>query len=551
MNAATAGAERSPVSGSAQPATATLVAHYSRSMGAVSAASPAQLSATTSDENSRHRLDAARYAAVKSEAKNSAPHADGASERSHDPLSASFAGMQSSAAICPPVGCNPPDMAVAASPKWIFQGVNTSFAVLDRSGVVQAGWPKFAGDFFGVPNPGACAGNVAFMSDPRAIYDATDDRFVAASLEIEGALGVNSCPFATRYWIAVSQTNDPRGAWNVYEFDMSLGTTNTADFTMIGIDDQGVYFSANMFTQAGDAYSYAEVFGANKAKMERGQSVVASGFFNLTVTGPAGTFLVDTVQPVVTLSDNERSRGEYFINSFNGFDPVSNHGCSSAADSCSGLATWQFTGVGRHAPKLDFAYVANTKAYSFAPSADQPTCNQCIDTNDLRISATPVYRDGVISAAWETGIDNGSQVVAGIVWSQVVPSSSDEGLGKAVQVQGGYFNLGGDDAVLYPALMPGRDGSLSMVFDHMGATTNPEVRLTSRRASRSFQAPGLLVKAGEGPYRPTRCGLGIPVCRWGDYSATSYDGDGWWFAGQYANAVTSFSRNWGTWIGAL
>ncbi len=31
--------------------------------------------------------------------------------------------------------------------------------------------------------------------------------------------------------------------------------------------------------------------------MEAGQPVVAHGFFNLTVTGPAGAFLVDTVQP--------------------------------------------------------------------------------------------------------------------------------------------------------------------------------------------------------------------------------------------------------------
>jgi hypothetical protein len=66
------------------------------------------------------------------------------------------------------------------------------------------------------------------------------------------------------------------------------------------------------------------------------------------------------------------------------------------------------------------------------------------------------------------------------------------------------------------------------------------------------------VKAGESSYRPSLCGdpAGIPICRWGDYSATSFDGEnGIWFAGQYANQLNvgppQNGRNWGTWIGAV
>ena len=59
------------------------------------------------------------------------------------------------------------------------------------------------------------------------------------------------------------------------------------------------------------------------------------------------------------------------------------------------------------------------------------------------------------------------------------------------------------------------------------------------------------MKAGEAPYRAGVCGHRVPVCRWGDYSATSLDGfdDGHiWFAGEYANA-SGFRVNWGTFIG--
>jgi len=36
--------------------------------------------------------------------------------------------------------------------------------------------------------------------------------------------------------------------------------------------------------------------------------------------------------------------------------------------------------------------------------ADEPTCNQCVDVLDLRITATPVIRNGTAYAAWETAI---------------------------------------------------------------------------------------------------------------------------------------------------
>ena len=522
---------------------------------ATPSSSAARLQAAgTRDTPFHSRLSAASYASVKAHAKDNAPTSDTTtSDNGHNTLS-SFAGIQSSAAVCPPVGCNPPDMGLAASPKWVFQGVNTAFAVFDTHGNMQPGYPKFIGDFFGVPNPGACAGNLPFVSDPRAFYDPNDRRFVAAALEVEGAFGVNDCPFKTTYWIGVSQTSDPRGAWNVYAFDMSLGTTNAADFTMIGFDAHAIYFSANMFNQEGTAYSYAEIFGASKARMEAGLPVTAHGFFNLTVSGPGGSLQVDTVQPALTEDPGRGPGGEFFVDTFNGpIDPVSGHTCTSAADACRGLAVWSITNSTSNTPLLSFAYVGNTKSYTFPPPADQTTCTECIDSSDLRISATPVEKNGYLYAAWETGVNNGTQVVPGIIWSQLRVDFVDHGSLSATQVRGNYYNFGGDDAVIYPALMPDANGNLFMVFDHTSSTVNPEVRLTLRQGG-NFSAPGLLIKAGEAPYRPTLCGTSaLPVCRWGDYSATSYDGfttNTVYFAGQYSNA-SGFSRNWGTWIGRV
>jgi hypothetical protein len=109
--------------------------------------------------------------------------------------------------------------------------------------------------------------------------------------------------------------------------------------------------------------------------------------------------------------------------------------------------------------------------------------------------------------------------------------------------------------------MPEPTGSLVMLFDVSSHTVFPQTRFVVREGGQgNFTGHGVVLKAGESSYRPPLCGFpapaGIPICRWGDYSAASFDGkNGVWFAGQYANAYSALppqnGRNWGTWIGAV
>jgi hypothetical protein len=513
--------------------------------------------------------------------------------------SASFIGQQSSATTCSYflVGCNPPDMAVAASTQFVFQGVNTQFEVLDTSGHVQPGWPVSAQAFFGVKNvrnqDGPCDiafNSQPFLSDPRALYDPVDHRFWAAMLQIEGINNVaglsiaTDCPFKSVYYIAVSQSNDPGGSWNVYEFNMSLDGQFFSDFTQIGLNRDAVYFSANMFgPRAGlNGGFYAEVFEANKSTMERGRGgFTADGFFNLQAQGPSaasvGPFVADTVQPALNL-DGSGGRGEVFIDTLDGPDPVTGNFCgffgAGVTDTCSGLALWRMTNPIGHdsgggAPSLTAAYVP-TKPFvstpAFSEPADQPSCDMCIDGSDLRISATPVVRGGQLYAAWETLLNNGTQFVPGIEWAQIRLAN---GGAQDFADTSRYYNFSGDTAATYPALMPEPNGDLLMVFDSSSRTVFPQTRYVIRKGGHgNFNGKGVLLKAGESSYRPDLCGTippppppplpppGPVICRWGDYSAASFDGaNGIWFAGEYANEFNpnppQFGRNWGTWIGAV
>jgi hypothetical protein len=581
-------AQAAPGSGvtfSSQPGVARLITHYVVSPSGqdedASASNDESRTSLLAPKRAGHATTAARAATVNlsAAAKSDNTVAEiGQSDEGGSPTrQASFIGQQSSARTCSyfGMGCNPPDMAVAASSDFVLQGVNTQFEVLDTSGNVQTGWPVGMQKFFGVPNVTKADGTACdtahqsqpFLSDPRALFDTRDHRFWAAALQLENALGIApDCPFKTAYFIAVSQTSDPTGSWNVYEFDMSLGQPFVADFTQLGVNADAVYFSANMFTADGSAFPYAELFEANKAKMERGQGgFTADGFFNLRATGPGitaatGPFLADTVQPALNL-DSSAGGAEVFVDTFDGPDPVSGHNCTTAASSCQGLALWRLTNPVAHdrggrAPDLTGTYVPSVRPYVFTPPADQPSCSQCIDASDLRISGTPVVRDGTVFAAWETAIDNGTQIVPGIEWTQVRLANA----GSASSARSGYYNFSGDAAAVYPALMPDARGNLVMAFDYMSHTVFPQSRYIVRQSGQSqFTGPGVLLKAGESSYRPTLCGTAsLPVCRWGDYSAASSDGRGTtWFAGQYANQAgnptspPAFGRNWGTWIGAV
>jgi len=118
--------------------------------------------------------------------------------------------------------------------------------------------------------------------------------------------------------------------------------------------------------------------------------------------------------------------------------------------------------------------------------------------------------------------------VPGIEWAQVRIANA----GAENSAESGYYNFSGDTAVSFPALMPDGKGNLVMLFDLMSHNVFPQTRFVIRDGNGQFTGQGVLIKAGESSYRPQLCGVAIPVCRWGDYSASSFDGQGGiWVAG--------------------
>lgn len=425
-----------------------------------------------------------------------------------------FSGLADSASTCPYFGgCAPSDGAVAASPTFEIEGVNTSYAVYDPNGNIQAGWPKNSTTFFGIPAPGACDPNGAFTSDPRAFYDPNDKRFFVEILEVEGL--TNSCPQASRFWIAVSATSDPRGSWHVYAFDMDLSSGNWADYSQLGFNASAVCFTGNMFSFSSGTFQYAENFCATKKNMEKGKAVSYFGFFGPSIGGAA----VDTLQPVETEASASADPGvEYFVASEN-----INFGGGLCSSGCNTDFVEAMTAPGTSGFGGTVALVT-TAGYALPPSADEPGCGGCIDTDDVRVGGTPVYRNGHIIYAHNTGLNNGTTTVSAVVYDDVLPTldQTSFGINGITLEQSSYIFFGGGDlSAYYPVVNTDSSGDISYSYGASdGSSFFPSGFLSTHKVT---EVPNEL---------DCFCAIftdqGVNDTfdfRWGDYNSSSWTGN--------------------------
>jgi hypothetical protein len=100
----------------------------------------------------------------------------------------------------------PSDVNLAVGPNHIVQIVNSEWAVYDKTGLIFPGFPKSLGSIW-TGLGGACTGE---QGDPIAQYDRLADRWFLSQI------GSAVAPFSL--CIAVSKSNDPTGAYSLYEY---------------------------------------------------------------------------------------------------------------------------------------------------------------------------------------------------------------------------------------------------------------------------------------------------------------------------------------------
>ena len=245
----------------------------------------------------------------------------------------------------------PPDQGLCAGGGYVLEAVNDVLNIYNTAGQsllpdnnIVNGVPTSVNgavdlnSFFGyAPAIDRSTGvRAQFVTDPSCLYDAATQRFFVVVLTLE-TLPNGTFTLANHIDIAVSQTPDPTGSWNVYRVDVTNdGTSNPdpgnacpclGDYPHIGEDAYGFYVTTNAYPWNGNGFNGAQIYAFSKAQLAAGAANVTmvhiDTFGAVNVPSDAGpTQPGFTVWPAQSPGDqfNTSSGGTEFFMSSNAAD---------------------------------------------------------------------------------------------------------------------------------------------------------------------------------------------------------------------------------------
>jgi hypothetical protein len=522
----------------------------------------------------------------------------------------------------------PPDQGMCVGNGDVVEAVNDVFNVYSQStGAsllpdntatnIVAGLPRNVNhavdlnSFFGYPPAINRTTGVRgqFVTDPSCIYDAATQRFFLVALTLDPQVsgpcqGVFSC--VNHLDLAVSQTSDPTGSWNIYRTDVTNDGTNTGgvnpgpylgDYPHIGADANGIYLTTNSYPWHANGFSGAQIYAYSKSQLAAGAATVmmqhidTSGLVN--ASSDAGStqpgFTVWPAQSPGASSFNLNNGGtEYFLSS-NAADEATHPVAGTGGDYVGhNIVAWTLTNTSslNSAPALALSTkLVGVNIYALPPKQHQPGSGAAPDTsvpqghclndettvtiagtgcwkllvsptahaNHPEVVASPdsndtrmqqvTYANGKLWGALDTALNpDGGAQRAGIAWYIVNPDA-----GKLVLQ--GYLGSTGHDFT-YPAIGVLPNGRGIMAFTDTGDSTYPSAAYASIDANAGIgtwnDVPGGTGAAADDGFSGYRQqNFPNPIrSRWGDYGAAAVDGNSIWIASEYIAAACDYTT-WG------
>ena len=191
--------------------------------------------------------------------------------------------------------------------------------------------------------------------------------------------------------VAVSDSEDPTQGWTGFEIDGHASDTSWVDFPMMGINADGLFVSANLFSNAADAFTGLVILVVPKDDLTGAVPTVAGA----TLFYPLQPFLFGAF-PAVDL-DGSASAGVLLAD-------LSIIGSLFRLDIAGDVTNPVLVGP------TEFA----TDPYGFPPPGPQPGPKAGLETGEV-FSSAPVLRDGT---AWAvSGVDVDGR--AALRWLQI------------------------------------------------------------------------------------------------------------------------------------
>ncbi len=394
----------------------------------------------------------------------------------------------------------PPDSQVAVGPAHVFEMVNIVGRIYTRTGGSLQTFTLAS--FFGVP-PGY------LDTDPKLIYDALSGRWFASYVSLIDQPGQNNDQ--SRLHLAISQTSDPTGAWNMYFISYAQ---LFPDYEGIGVTNDKFTISSNVFDIDQPFYYGAETLVLEKADVLAGAPGPSVGLF-------AFPRRLDrfTVRPAQSLSSGN---DQYLVtrNAATTLTVIKITGTPDAANVTEASAT-NLPMLAQNAPPASVALGGN------------------IDSGDSRL-LDAMWRDGRLwtsaSAACVPSGDSTTRSCAHMI-------EVNAGVTPPLIAQDIMFGAPGE-YYSWPALRTDATSDLYVSLTHTNAAIFAEARSTGRLASDppNTMSGSALLRAGD---------VFHDSSRWGDYLGAAVDPlfpDCVWLVGEYAKDTAG--ENWGTFIRA-
>lgn len=408
----------------------------------------------------------------------------------------------------------PPDTHGDVGPNHYIQAVNTSIGVFDKSSGARLA--AFTFDAFFQANGATDACATLNYGDPIVLYDQVSGRWIITDFAFAG----NGTTPPYYECIAVSKTADPvSGGWWLYT--VVADTQSLNDYPKLGIWNDGIYMSANMFRR-GQTYSGTKVWALNRDDLISGAALrsvaftIGTSYFSLLPANAKGT-----LPPAGTPG--------YFM---------SDYGSNTSMKLWKFHVDWVNPSSSTFTGPTSFAVASFTRPSSRVP---QLNSSETLDTLGDRLMTWLQYRNinGTESLWVSRTVVSGSTF--GVRWMEVRGMSGT----PSVYQQGTYAP--DSNYRWMPSLAVNSNGDMAIGYSVSSASMYPAIRYAGRLATDPLGTLGqtettLIAGTGSqsGGYN-----------RWGDYSSMSVDPVDdctFWFTTEY---YVTTGNNWQTRIGSF
>ena len=438
------------------------------------------------------------------------------------------------------------------------------------------------------------------LTDPSCLYDAATQRWFMVVLTLDRNPN-NSLNLVNHLDLAVSQTSDPTGSWNIYKIDVTNDGTNTGgqnpgpylgDYPHMGADANGIYLTTNAYPWCCNGFAGAQIYALSKAQLAAGaanvtiQHIDTSGLVNApSETGSTQPgFTVWPAQSPGTGSFNTGNGGtEYFLSS-NAADetqkPISG---AAGTRTSTQLVVWTMTNtssLNSASPAVSLSnQILPVGQYGVPPKQQQPGSGTapgmntpqgfCLnDTTTATIAGVGCWR--LLVGAGPTGEvvsrpDSNDTRMQQVTWANgklwgALDTTVNPDLGPAragieyfvvnpnagkIDNQG-YLGAAGHDFT-YPAIGVTASGRGVMAFTDTGDATFPSAAYAAIDAKAGVSAWNdvALGAAPDDGFTSYKAQVGNPPrTRWGDYGAAAVDGNSIWIASEYIANTCDYTA-WG------